>query len=97
MNALEHTRGGITSSSSSPHEDVRINALEASVNELQGAIEDVVDDYCSSVEAIRHEMGELSAKLNLTIRVVSNQPMLAPGGIKFTRANVPKPRHFGGA
>ena len=35
----------------------RINALEASVNELQGMIGDVVDDYCSSVKAIRHEMG----------------------------------------
>ena len=97
MSALEHARGGITSSSSSPREDVGINALEASVNKLQGTIGDVVDDCRSSVEAIRHEMGELSAKLNFTIRAVGNQPTLALGGIELPRAKVSEPRHYGGA
>ena len=76
---------------------MRINSLEASVNELQGTIEDVVNDCRSSVEAIQHEMGELSAKLNLTIRAIGNQPMPAPSGIEFTRAKVPEPRHYRGA
>ena len=75
---------------------MRINTLEASVNELQGTIGDV-DNCRSSIEAIRHEMGELSAKLNLTIRAVGNQPTPAPGGIEFTRAKVSEPRHYGGA
>ena len=68
MSVLEHARGGITSSSSSPSEDEYINALEASVNELQGMISDLVDDCRSSIEAIMHEVRELSAKLNLTIQ-----------------------------
>ena len=72
MSALEHTRGGITSSSSSPREDRHINTLKASINELQGTISDVVNDCCSFVEAIRHEVGELSAKLNFMIRVIGN-------------------------
>ena len=71
---------------------MRINALEASVNELQGTIGDVVDDCRSLVETIRHEMGELSAKLNLTIRAVGNQPTLAPGGIEVLEV-----RHYRGA
>ena len=44
-----------------------INVLEAFVNEIQGTIGDVVDDYRSSVETTRYEMRELSTKLNLTI------------------------------
>ena len=97
MSALEHARRCITSSSTSPYKDGRINALEASANELQGTIEDVVDDCRSYVEAIWHEMGELSTKLNLTILAVGNQPKPAPGGIEFTRAKVLEPRHYGGA
>ena len=97
MSAFEHTRGGITSSSSSPREEGCINALEVSMNELQGMYEDVVVDCRSSIEAIRHEIGELNAKLNLTIRALGNQPTPAPRGIEFTRANVPEPRHYGGA
>ena len=42
-------------------------------------------------------MGELSAKLNLTIRAVGNQPTPAPGGIEFIRAKVLESRHYGGA
>ena len=89
MSTLEHARGGITSSSSSHREDGRINALEASVNKLQGMINDVVYD--------KHEVEELSARLNITIWAVGNQPVLASGGIEFTRAKVLEPRNFGGA
>ena len=95
--ALEHAIGGITSSSSSPREDESINALEASVNELQGIINDVVDDFRSSFEAIRHKVGELSVKLNLTIGAVGNQLVPVPWGIEFTREDMPEPRHYGGA
>ena len=94
VSALELTRRGITSSSSSPHEDGYINALEVSMNELQGIISDVVDDCHSSIEAIRHEVGELSRKLNLTIQAIGNQPTPAPGGIEFTRDKVSEPRHY---
>ena len=86
MSTFEHARWGITSLSSSLCEDGRINVLKASVNKLQGMISDVVNDCCGSVKAIRHEVGELSTKLNLTIRAVDNQPVPAPGGIEFTRA-----------
>ena len=72
VSALEYIRKGITSSFSSSHEDGCFNALEAYVKELQGMISDVVDDCRSSMEAIRHEVGKLSAELNLTIRVVGN-------------------------
>ena len=71
-----------------------INTLEESMNELQRTIRDVVDDCCSSVEAIQHEMRELSTKLNFTMRPVGNQPTPTPGGIEFTRANVPELRHY---
>ena len=42
-------------------------------------------------------MGELSTNLNLTIRVMGNQPVLVLGGIEFTRAKMPEPRHYKGA
>ena len=93
MSALE----GISSSSSSPRGDRHIDALEALVNELQGTISDIVDDCSNSMKAIRHEVGELSAKLNLIIQVVGNQSMPAWEGIEFTGVKVPKPRHYGGA
>ena len=67
------------------------------VNELQGKISYIVDDCRSFVETIRHKVGELSTKLNLTIRAVGNQPVPAPIDIEFTRAKVPEPRHYGGA
>ena len=97
VSVLHHARRGITSSSSSSRGDECIDALETLVNKLQGTISDVVDDCRSSVEAIRHEVGELSAKLNLSIQAVVNQPVSVPGGIEFTRAKVPEPRHYGGA
>ena len=40
---------------------------------------------------------ELSAKLNLTIRVMGNQSVPASGGIEFTRAKIPEPRDYGGS
>ena len=66
------------------------------MNELQGAINDMVDDFHNSVEAIRHEVGELSEKLNFVIRASGNQPVQVLGVIEFTRAKVPKPRHYRG-
>ena len=60
-------------------------------------INDVVNDCCSSVKTIKHEVRELSAKLSLTTRVMGNQPVIMPRGIEFTRAKVPKPKHYGGA
>ena len=66
------------------------------MNELQGTINDMVDDYRSLVEAIRYEVEELSAKLKLTIRVVSIQLVPAPEGIELTRAKVSEHRHYGG-
>ena len=96
MNAFEHERWGITSLSSLSHRDERVDLLEVSINELQGTINDVVDDWRNFVYAIRHEVADLSAKLNLTIRAVGNQKVYALGGIEFTRAKVPKPRHYGG-
>ena len=62
MIALEHARGGITSSSSSPCGDKRVDALKASVNELQGTINNVVDDCCSFVKVIGHEEGRVKCK-----------------------------------
>ena len=97
VSALEHAHVGITRSFSLPFEDGCISTLEALVHELQGTNGDVVDDCRSSVETIKHEMGELSAKLNLTIRAVGNQPVPALGGMEFTKAKLSKPRHYGGA
>ena len=96
MCVLKHARWGITSSSNSPHRDGHVDALEASVNKLQGIISDIIDDCRSSVEAISHEVGELRAKLILTIRAMGNQPMSVLRGIKFTRAKVLESRHYGG-
>ena len=62
------------------------------MNELQWTINDVVGDCRSSIEAIWHEVRELSAKLNLNIRVVGNHPILGSSCIEFTRAKVPEPR-----
>ena len=67
------------------------------MNKLQETISDVVDDCSSSIETIKNEVDELSVKLNLTIQAVGNQPAPIPGGIEFTRAKVPKPRHYRGA
>ena len=66
------------------------------MNELQGTVNDVVNDCCSSIKTIKHEVRELSAKLSLTIRVMGNQPVLVLGVIEFRRAKVPKPRHYEG-
>ena len=54
-----------------------------------------MDDCCSLVKAIRHEVGELSAKLNIMIQTMGKEPVPAPGGIKFTRVKMPEPRHYG--
>ena len=48
------------------------------------------------IGALRHENEEINTKLNLTIRAVGSQPVAAPTGMAYMRANVPKPRHYEG-
>ncbi|PON36933.1 hypothetical protein PanWU01x14_324280 [Parasponia andersonii] len=66
INNLEQ-RGSSPSPSSPPLGDECVENLEISVNNLQGMVNDMVENYQGIIGALRHEIEEINTKFNLAI------------------------------
>lgn len=81
---------GENSSGSVSHMEERVEKLDSSQKAIIQMVTDLSEDFRAALDDIRTEVTGVSARVNLTVRMVGNQTP-AGGAIQFNKVKYPSP------